>query len=110
LPTGIVSWVLLQLTDITPKPGGGPKIELSLEVDADRDFRATARELQSDNVNRGQLLVRARKSSYMEDTIRAIFEDAETFREEDALWIKGLSDTGSDIYKDGGKVFGILVR
>lgn len=46
----------------------------------------------------------------MEDTIRAIFEDAETFREEDALWIKGLSDTGSDIYKDGGKVFGILVR
>ena len=49
-------------------------------------------------MNRGQLFVRARKSSYMEDTIRAIFEDADTIREEDALWTKGLSETGSDIY------------
>lgn len=100
----------LQLKGIAPRPRGVPKIELSLEVDVNRVFSATARELQSDNENRGQLIVRARKSSYTEDTIRAIFEDAETFREEDARWIKGLSDFGSDKYKDGGKNFCILVR
>ncbi|KAH7418535.1 heat shock protein 70 family [Cadophora sp. MPI-SDFR-AT-0126] len=100
----------LELAGISPRPKGVPRIEVGFEVDQNRVFRATARELQSDNENRGELVVRPRKSNYTEEIIQAIFEDAEKFREEDALWIEELSDHDLDEYEDGKGQFGILVR
>ncbi|PVH73511.1 HSP70-domain-containing protein [Cadophora sp. DSE1049] len=91
----------LKLIGISPRPKGVPTIEVSLEVDANRVLRATARELQSDNENRGELVVRARKSNYKQEIVQTIFEDAEKFREEDELWIEEHSDLDSDEYEDG---------
>ncbi|KAK0124619.1 ATPase with role in protein import into the ER, variant 2 [Cadophora gregata] len=99
----------LELTGISPRPKGLPRIEVSLEVDANRILRATARDLQSDNENWAEFIVKARKSNYTEEILRSLLNEAGKFREEDELWAEKLSRIDSDKSEDGRENSVILV-